>query len=79
MKRRKKKKGLTLDSYVCFSIGALIVYTIAERLISAVTGTSADVLTGCFFGAFAGEILSCCLIKLLKLKKEGQDDERIDL
>lgn len=71
---RQRKKLQTLDKYVIFSIAALVVYTVVERTISAVTGNSADTLTTCFYAAFGGEILSCCLIKLFKLRG-GTDNE----
>ena len=71
---RPKKKLQTLDKYVIFSIVALIVYTVIERTISAITCYSADTLTTCFYAAFGGEILSCCLIKLFKLRG-GTDNE----
>lgn len=71
---RRKRKLKTLDKYVIFSIVALIIYTVVERTISAITGSSADTLTTCFYAAFGGEILSCCLIKLFKLRG-GTDNE----
>ena len=81
---RKSKKQLeeekvihSLTLYVVFSILALIIYTIVEQVLSAVTGFSNDTLTTCFFAAFGGEILMAGLIKIFKLKteKEGIDDE----
>lgn len=67
---KPKKKLQALDKYVIFSITVLIVYAIVERTISAVTGLTADTLTTCVYAAFGGEILSCCLIKLFKLRRE---------
>lgn len=81
---RKSKKQLeeekaihSLTLYVVFSILALIIYTIVEQVLSAITGFSNDTLTTCFFAAFGGEILMAGLIKIFKLKteKEGIDDE----
>ena len=65
----------SLTLYVVFSIMCLIIYTIVEQVLSAVTGFSNDTLTTCFFACFGGEILMCGLIKIFKLKKEGNDDE----
>lgn len=68
----EKPKSLTL--YVVFSIAVLIVYTIVEQIISTVTGIGHDTLTTCVFAAFGGEILSCALIKIFKLR-EGADGD----
>lgn len=71
----------SLDKYVIFSIMALIIYAIAERTLSAMTGNNADTLTACFYAAFGGEILSCCLIKIFKLKakEEGYNAKNDDV
>lgn len=69
-----KKKLHALDVYVIFSIAALILYTIISQIIVVVSGAQLDVLTGCFFAAFGGEILSACLIKIFKLRKEPKDE-----
>ena len=70
MKNKKKKKP-ALDRYVIFSIAAMIVYTIISLLILIVRGQTADTLTACFFGFFGGEIVTCALIKIFKLKEEN--------
>ena len=62
-----------LDKYVIFSIFLLLVYTVAEFFTSSVTGISHDTLTTCFYAAFGGEILSCALIKVFKLKDEDKE------
>jgi hypothetical protein len=58
----------SLTKYVVFSITILLLYTIAELIISITTGQSNDTLTTCLFATFGGEILSCALIKIFKLK-----------
>ena len=58
----------SLTKYVVFSITILLLYTIAELVISITTGQSNDTLTTCIFACFGGEILSCALIKIFKLK-----------
>lgn len=74
--KKRRRRMRTLDKYVLFSITAILAYTACERYIAAKTGVTADTLTTCFFAAFAGEILSCCLIKMLKLKnKEDEEHE----
>lgn len=64
----KKKKLNGLDKYVIFSIACMIVYTIASLIILVFTGYTNDALTTCFFGFFGGEIVSCCVLKIFKLK-----------
>lgn len=66
MKRLGTIKDLT--KYVVFSITFVILYTIAEFVVSTITGVSHEVLTGCVYGFFAGEIVLCGMIKIFKLK-----------
>lgn len=49
------------------------MYTVAEIVLSNINGTINDTLTTCFFGVFGGEILTCALIKIYKLK-ESKDE-----
>ena len=70
-KKDDTPKSLTL--YVVFSILMILIYTIVELIISTVSGISHDTLTTCFYSCFAGEILCCALIKIFKLKNEGDD------
>ena len=59
-----------LTKYVVFSIGFVVLYTIAEFIVSTITGIHHEVLTGCVYGFFAGEIVLCGMIKIFKLRKE---------
>lgn len=68
MRRFKKLRGL--DVYVIFSILALIIYTVISQIIAVKTGMMLDTLTTCFFGFFGGEIITCALIKIFKLREE---------
>ena len=68
--RRKRKSSLT--KYVVFSIAMIITYTVAEFTTTSITGISHDTLTTCFYACFGGEILSCALIKIFKLREEQQ-------
>ena len=68
MKRIGTLKDLT--KYVVFSITFVIIYTIAEFVVSTITGISHDVLTGCVYGFFAGEVVLCGMIKIFKLRRE---------
>lgn len=67
----------SLTKYVAFSIGILIVYTIAELILATVTGITHDTLTTSVYLCFGGEILSCALIKIFKLKEAN--NERADI
>ncbi len=66
----KNRKKPSLTKYVVFSIVAIIVYTLAEFITTSLTGISHDTLTTCFYACFGGEILSCALIKIFKLREE---------
>lgn len=70
------KKLNDLDKYVIFSIVILLIFAIVEMIVSTVSGMSHDTLTTCVFAAFGGEVLSCALIKIFKLR--GNDDGKID-
>ncbi len=63
------KKSKTLTKFVIFSFALLIAYTVIEFIVSSITGVSHDTLTTCFFAAFGGEVLSCALLKIFKIKK----------
>lgn len=73
--RKRSKHSLTL--YVVFSIAMILLFTIAEFVVSSCTGTTHDTLTTCFYGTFGGEILCCALIKIFKLRS-GSYDGTID-
>lgn len=75
MKKEHPKKVSALDKYVVFSISILVAFCIAEMIVSSVTGQTHDTLTTCFFACFGGEILSCALIKIFKLKGEDNGTE----
>lgn len=77
MRRRKNDSAHSLTLYVVFSIAMIIIFTIAEFIISSCTGTTHDTLTTCFYGVFGGEILCCALIKIFKLRS-GCNDNAID-
>ena len=66
MKKKKKLHGL--DLYVIFSITVMVIYTIASLLILIYTGYTYETLTTCVFSFFGGEIITCALIKIFKLR-----------
>lgn len=72
MRKRSKKKLNKLDKYLIFSIGFVVIYTIAHSIIFAVTGLEAKVLDVLVYGFFAGEITSCLLIKRFNIKEEAK-------
>lgn len=60
-----------LTKYVIFSISFVILYTIIEFIVSTITGIPHDTLTTCVYAFFAGEVVSCALLKIFKIKKEN--------
>lgn len=59
-----------LTKYVIFSIGVVLLYTIAEFIVSTITGIQHDILSGCVYGFFGGELVLTSLIKIFKLRRE---------
>ena len=82
MKRKRKQKFLTrlkrmdLSVYVFFSIACLLAYTVTGLVFTALGRDVNDTLTSCFFATFGGEILSCALIKIFKLRGSNNDEGR---
>lgn len=64
----------SLTKYVVFSIITIIVFTIVSQVIFCVTGSEYGTLTTCFFACMGGEVLSCALIKIFKLKEGDKND-----
>lgn len=71
---RKRKKISALDRYVIFSIAVILLYTVAQTIVTIKTGVESSTLTTCFFTVFGGEILMCAMIKRLKLKNEKGEE-----
>ena len=69
----RHRRTPSLTKYVVFSIAILIIYSVAEFIFATVTQTSHDTLTTCVYACFGGEILSCALIKIFKLKGENNE------
>lgn len=76
--KSKFKNVHSLDVYVIFSILSLIIYTIISQYISIYYRVVLDTLTTCFFGFFGGEIVTCGLIKIFKLRDKEKKSEEID-
>lgn len=75
MSTRKKKTQSALDKYVIFSFIILILFTIAEIIVGAITQTEQTTLITCFFATFGGELLCLAMIKRLKLKESKKDEQ----
>lgn len=75
MNTKRKKKLPALDKYVIFSFVVLILFTITEIIVGAVTGVEQTTLITCFFTTFGGELLLLAMIKRLKLKRGDNDNE----
>ena len=75
MNVKKKKTLSTLDKYVIFSFVVLILFTITEIVVGAITQTEQTTLITCFFATFGGELLCLAMIKRLKLKNGCKNDE----
>lgn len=72
--RNRRKRTRTLDKYVVFSITILLIFTVSQMVITAITGIEQSTLITCFFACFGGELFLCAMIKRLKLK-EGNRNE----
>lgn len=72
---KTKPKIPDLDKYVIFSFTNVIIFTVIALIYQFLTNEElSSTLTTCFFGVFGGELLMLCMIKRLKLKKEGNDE-----
>lgn len=71
----KKKKIPSLTKYVVFSIVMIILFTIVAIYYQFVSDDElSSTLITCYYGCFGGEILSCCLLKIFKLKGGNNND-----
>jgi len=76
--KSKFKNVHSLDVYVTFSILSLILYTIISQIIAIYSNIILDTLTTCFFGFFGGEIVTCGLIKIFKLRDKKENTIEIE-
>lgn len=70
----RHKRIPSLTKYVVFSITILLLYSIAEFTEASITGISHDTLTTALYSVFGGEILSCALIKIFKIRGENNNE-----
>ena len=71
--KEKIKNMPSLTKFIIFSFAVILVYTTIEFIFSTTTGISHDTLTTCLYACFGGEVLSCALIKVFKLKEENKE------
>ena len=71
--KAKYKKLRGLDKYIIYCLSIMLIYAVAEMIVSSVTGTSHDTLTTVFYGVHGSELLMCAFIKRYKIKKEMDD------
>lgn len=68
-------KEFTLDMYVRFSLSFLIIFTLICLVLFATGHDEPSTLITCVFATFGGEVLSCALIKIFKIKEEPEKFE----
>ena len=62
---------IKLGQWVALSISIVLIYCIAEFIISTITGMTHDTLTTCVFTFFGTEIGASAFIKVFKIKNEN--------
>lgn len=67
-------KKMKLEHYVIASISIVIIYTILEFVVGC-NGILHDGLTPYVYGFFGGEIVTCGLIKIFKLKDDNNEND----
>lgn len=72
---KKKHKVKSLTKFVVFSLGMVIVFTITMIIVFCRFQMLPDTLVSCFFAVFGGEVLSCALIKIFRLKSDDTESE----
>ena len=68
----------SLTKYVVFSISLVILYSTLDIILQCFDITLSDTLTTCVYGFFGGEVVTCALIKIFKLKEDGNDAREED-
>ena len=75
MKITNKPGTPSLTKFVIFSFIMTILFTIVVIVSAWWDHAISDTLITCFFALFGGEVLTCALIKIFKLKEEKEDEE----
>lgn len=72
----KKKDGINgLAKYVIFSLAMVIIFTIVMIILFCKYQMIPSDLIPWFFGIFGGEVLTCAMIKMFKLKAKDDESE----
>ena len=71
----QKQEFPSLTLYVVFSIFMCLVFTTIILIMSGFRVMVPDVLITCFYCLFGGEIVTCGLIKIFKLREKDKEDE----
>lgn len=74
--KKQRKKMHDLDKYCIYCIIFFTLYTIANSILTAVTGYSNDRLTEAVQWFCGGELFFCAMLKRLKLKKGDKDEDQ---
>ncbi len=65
----------TLLKFIILSYINVTIYTIVAILFQLITHEEiSSTLTTCFFLVWGGEVLSCAVIKVFKLKEDSRDE-----
>ena len=66
-----KRTIKSLSVYIMVSLALVILYTCVVTMLKCLTGQDFSAEYICFCGVFGGEVVTCGLIKIFKIKKEG--------
>lgn len=69
----QNKKSSKLKYFVIFSIAMVVAYTAVCTTLTALTDKDFSSLYLGFLGVFGGEVMSCSLIKIFKLKEKDNN------
>lgn len=72
MSEKKTTKMKALDRYVIFCIAVVLIYTTVVIILECHGIHVSEVLHGCVFGLFGGELYVCAMLKKLKLNKDKE-------
>lgn len=62
-----------LAAYIVFSIAVIIAFTVIAMVLDYNGVEISDTLITCVYAFFGGEIVTCGLVKIFKLKKEDHN------
>ena len=71
-------KNKALTKYLVFSFAVVLLYTVAELILSTVTGITHDTVTTCLYAFFGTEVGACAFIKITG-RKTGDTFDTLDI